>query len=131
MAEARVDAKRTKAISNELEWIRQSPKGRQAKGKARVNAYESLVAEADAATKREGVIENIYIPPGPKLGDVVVRAENMAKYAGDRLLYDKVNFDLPRGGVIGVIGPNGVGKSTLLKMIVGQLQPDEGNLVVG
>ncbi|KAG5180573.1 ABC transporter ATP-binding protein [Tribonema minus] len=133
-ADAKVDAKRQKALELELEWVRASPRARQSKSKARVAAYETLAAEAlQAATERSGPVESIYIPPGPKLGDTVVRAEKVAKYFGDRVLggNEGLTFDLPKGGIVGVIGPNGVGKSTLLKMIAGQLQPDEGTLTVG
>mmetsp|Transcript_25619 Transcript_25619/g.33534 ORF Transcript_25619/g.33534 Transcript_25619/m.33534 type:complete len:643 (+) Transcript_25619:68-1996(+) len=132
--EAKDDKKRQKAIESELEWVRQSPKARQAKSKARLSSYESMLAEAEDANSnryQSSLNSPIYIPPGPKLGDKVVIAENVAKYYGDRVLYDSVNFDLPRGGVVGVIGANGVGKSTLLKLITGQLTPDQGTITVG
>ena len=112
----------------ELEWIRMSPRARQAKGKARLNAYEDLLAE-ETAQKIEQV--EIYIPPGPRLGDVVVEARGLRKGYGDLLLIDDLNFTLPRGGIVGVIGPNGAGKTTLFRMITGQEQPDAGTLRLG
>jgi ATPase subunit of ABC transporter with duplicated ATPase domains len=105
-----------------------SPRARQAKSKARVQAYETLLAEQ--REKREGTAE-IVIPPGPRLGDVVVRAEGLSKAFGDRLLFEDMTFSLPRGGIVGVIGPNGAGKTTLFRMIVGQEKPTSGKLVVG
>ncbi|CAM9489792.1 unnamed protein product [Phaeothamnion confervicola] len=127
-----VDSKRRKTIERELEWVRSSPKARQAKSKARLSSYETLVREDEDASERNVAgLESIYIPAGPKLGDVVVIAKDVAKFFGDRMLYDNVNFDLPRGGVVGVIGANGVGKSTLLKMIAGLDKPNQGTLTVG
>ena len=105
-----------------------SPRARQAKGKARINSYEKLLDQNLEKVERE---LEIYIPPGPRLGDIVVRAENVAKAFGDNLLYENLNFDLPPGGIVGIIGPNGAGKTTLFRMIVGQEQPDGGNLNVG
>jgi ATPase subunit of ABC transporter with duplicated ATPase domains len=107
-----------------------APRARQAKGKARLSHYEELLAEQQAQDKREGAAE-IMIPPGPRLGDVVIEAKGLRKAYGDKLLMDDVNFMLPRGGIVGVIGPNGAGKTTLFRMIVGQDKPDEGALKVG
>ena len=120
--------KRQKTLQRELEWIRMSPRARQAKGKARLNAYEQLLNE-DTAQKIEQV--EIYIPPGPRLGDVVVEARGLRKAYGDQLLMDDLNFTLPRGGIVGVIGPNGAGKTTLFRMITGQEKPDAGTLRLG
>jgi ATP-binding cassette ChvD family protein len=121
---------RRRTLERELEWIRMAPRARQAKGKARLNRYEELLAEEQAAEKREGARE-IQIPPGPRLGDLVIEAKGLRKGYGDNLLMDDVNFILPRGGLVGVIGPNGAGKTTLFRMIVGQEQPDAGILRVG
>jgi len=124
------DKARRRTLARELEWIRMSPRARQAKGKARVNAYEALVADAEGAPER--VVQLlIAIPPGPRLGDVVVEAEHLSKGYGDRLLIDDLSFSLPRGGIVGVIGANGAGKTTLFRMITGQEQPDGGSLRVG
>jgi ATP-binding cassette ChvD family protein len=122
------ETKRQRTLERELEWIRMSPRARQAKGKARLNAYESLLNE-DAAKKIDRV--EIYIPAGPRLGDIVVEARHLRKGYGDLLLMDDVSFTLPRGGIVGVIGPNGAGKTTLFRMITGQEQPDGGTLRVG
>ena len=105
-----------------------SPRARQAKGKARLNAYEQLLSE-DTAQKIESV--EIYIPPGPRLGDVVIEARNLRKAYGDTVLFDDLTFTLPRGGIVGVIGPNGAGKTTLFRMITGQEKPDGGTLRLG
>jgi sulfate-transporting ATPase len=121
---------RRRTLERELEWIRLAPRARQAKGKARITRYEELLAEEQAAEKREDRRE-ISIPPGPRLGDVVVEAEGLRKGYGDNLLMDDVSFMLPRGGIVGVIGPNGAGKTTLVRMIVGQEKPDAGALRVG
>src|SRR5512134_3891564 len=126
--EEKSETKRQKTLQRELEWIRMAPRARQAKGKARLNAYEQLLNE-DTAQKLEQV--EIYIPPGPRLGDVVVEARGLRKAYGDRLLMDDLTFTLPRGGIVGVIGPNGAGKTTLFKMITGQEKPDGGTLRVG
>ena len=126
--EEKSESKRQKTLARELEWIRMSPRARQAKGKARLNAYEQLLDE-DAAQKIEQV--EIYIPPGPRLGDMVVEARGLRKAYGDLLLIDDLNFTLPRGGIVGVIGPNGAGKTTLFRMISGQEKPDEGTLRIG
>ncbi len=126
--EQKQETRRQRTLERELEWIRMSPRARQAKGKARLNHYEDLLKE-DTAQKIESV--EIYIPPGPRLGDVVVEARGVRKAFGDLLLMDDVNFTLPRGGIVGVIGPNGAGKTTLFKMITGQEQPDGGALKIG
>jgi ATP-binding cassette ChvD family protein len=126
--EEKSETKRQKTLQRELEWIRMAPRARQAKGKARLNAYEQMLNE-DAAQKIEQV--EIYIPPGPRLGDVVVEARGLRKAYGDQLLFDDLNFTLPRGGIVGVIGPNGAGKTTLFRMIAGQEQPDAGTLRLG
>src|SRR4051794_16557634 len=126
--EERQETKRQRTLQRELEWIRMSPRARQAKGKARLNAYEDLLKE-DTAQKIEQV--EIYIPPGPRLGDIVVEARGLRKAYGDLLLMDDINFTLPPGGIVGVIGPNGAGKTTLFRMIMGQEQPDGGTLRLG
>jgi ATP-binding cassette ChvD family protein len=126
--EEKQESLRQKTLQRELEWINMTPKARQAKGKARLNAYDQLLDRNVEKADRE---LEIYIPPGPRLGDVVVRAEGVAKGFGDRLLYEELSFDLPPGGIVGVIGPNGAGKTTLFRMIVGQEQPDSGRLTVG
>ncbi len=119
---------RAKTLQHELEWIRMSPKGRHAKGKARITAYEQLLGQD--AEKRIDELE-IYIPPGPRLGDVVIEADGVRKAFGDTLLLDNLTFSLPRGGIVGVIGPNGAGKTTLFRMITGQDQPDAGTFRLG
>ena len=129
-AEEKADKARQSALERELEWIRMSPKARQSKGKARLNAFNELVAEAEAADQRSDRLE-IAIPPGPRLGDLVVDARGITKGFGDRMLVDGLSFLLPPGGIVGVIGPNGAGKSTLFKMIAGIEQPDDGELIVG
>jgi len=126
--EEKSESKRQKTLQRELEWIRLAPRARQAKGKARLNAYEQLLNE-DTAQKLEQV--EIYIPPGPRLGDIVVEARGLRKGYGDLLLVDDLTFTLPRGGIVGVIGPNGAGKTTLFRMITGQEQPDAGTLRIG
>jgi ATP-binding cassette ChvD family protein len=126
--EEKSETKRQKTLQRELEWIRMSPRARQSKGKARLNAYEQLLNE-DTAQKIEQV--EIYIPPGPRLGDVVVEARGVRKAYGDLLLMDDLSFTLPRGGIVGVIGPNGAGKTTLFRMITGQEGPDAGMLRLG
>jgi ATP-binding cassette ChvD family protein len=126
--EEKSESRRQKTLQRELEWIRLSPRARQAKGKARLNAYEQLLNE-DTAQKIEQV--EIYIPPGPRLGDLVVEARGVRKAYGDLLLMDDLSFTLPRGGIVGVIGPNGAGKTTLFRMITGQEQPDGGTLRLG
>jgi ATP-binding cassette ChvD family protein len=126
--EEKQETRRQRTLQRELEWIRMSPRARQAKGKARLNAYEQLLAE-DATEKLDRL--EIYIPPGPRLGDVVVDARDLRKGYGDLLLIEDMNFTLPRGGIVGVIGPNGAGKTTLFRMLVGQEKPDAGTLKVG
>ena len=127
-AEEKQESKRQRTLARELEWVRMSPRARQAKGKARLNAYETLL-NADAAQKIDQA--EIYIPPGPRLGDVVVEARHLRKGYGDRLLIDDLSFTLPRGGIVGVVGPNGAGKTTLFRMISGAETPDGGTLRVG
>ncbi|HVC26254.1 MAG TPA: energy-dependent translational throttle protein EttA [Acidimicrobiales bacterium] len=129
-AEDKADRTRELALQRELEWIRMSPRARQSKGKARVNSYNELVAEAEAAERRAERFE-ITIPPGPRLGDTVVVAEGIVKGFGDRLLVDGLSFLLPPGGIVGVIGPNGAGKTTLFTMIVGADAPDMGTITIG
>ncbi len=128
--EEKADKSRQRALQHELEWIRMSPRARQSKGKARVTAYNELIAESEAAEKRSDALE-ITIPPGPRLGDRVVEAHDLSKGFGDRLLIDGLSFLLPPGGIVGVIGPNGAGKTTLFRMIIGQEKPDSGDLEVG
>jgi ATP-binding cassette ChvD family protein len=126
--EERTDKARQKTIAAELDWVRQNPKGRQKKQKARLSNYDALVAQ-EASVKLDEV--QIHIPAGPRLGDVVVEAEGLRKGFGDRLLIDDLSFSLPRGGIVGVIGPNGAGKTTLFRMVTGQEQPDTGALRIG
>jgi sulfate-transporting ATPase len=121
---------RRRTLERELEWIRLAPRARQAKGKARISRYEELLAEEQAAEKRDDKRE-ISIPPGPRLGEVVIEARSLRKGYADNLLMDDVNFMLPRGGIVGVIGPNGAGKTTLFRMIMGQERPDAGELKIG
>jgi sulfate-transporting ATPase len=128
--EEKEESKRQKSLERELEWVRMAPRARQAKGKARLNAYEEMLAAEQANEKRDTGRE-IQIPPGPRLGDLVIEAKNVRKAYGDNLLMDDVNFILPRGGIVGVIGPNGAGKTTLFRMIVGQEKPDSGELKIG
>jgi ATP-binding cassette ChvD family protein len=123
------DAKTAKRLADELDWVRQNAKGRQAKSKARLQRYEEMAAEAEKTRKLD--FEEIQIPPGPRLGNVVVEAKGLTKGFDGEKLWDDVSFSLPRGGIVGVIGPNGVGKTTLFKMIVGQEQPDSGELRLG
>jgi ATP-binding cassette ChvD family protein len=126
--EEKQEARRQRTLQRELDWIRMSPRARQAKGKARLNAYEAMLSEE---TSQRLETAEIYIPPGPRLGDIVVEARGLRKGYGDVLLMDEVNFTLPRGGIVGVIGPNGAGKTTLFRMITGQEQPDSGTLRLG
>jgi ATP-binding cassette ChvD family protein len=126
--EEKAESRRQRTLERELEWIRMSPRARQAKGKARLNHYEDLLRE-EGAKKIESI--EIYIPPGPRLGDIVVEARDLKKGYGDMLLMEDVNFTLPRGGIVGVIGPNGAGKTTLFRMITGKEQPDGGTLRIG
>ncbi|NCC31640.1 MAG: energy-dependent translational throttle protein EttA, partial [Chloroflexia bacterium] len=121
-------SQRQKSLQRELDWINMAPKGRHAKSKARISAYERLLSENQEQQDRE---LEIFVPAGPRLGDVVIKAEGLAKGYGDRLLYDNLSFDLPPGGIVGIIGPNGAGKTTLFRMIVGNEQPDSGTLTIG
>jgi sulfate-transporting ATPase len=126
--EEKSESERQKTLQRELEWIRMSPKARQAKGKARINSYEALLQQ-EAEKRREDL--EIYIPPGPRLGNIVIEAEGVSKGYGDHLLFEEMSFQLPRGGIVGVIGPNGAGKTTLFRMITGQEQPDRGTIRKG
>jgi sulfate-transporting ATPase len=126
--EEKQESARRKALARELEWAKMAPRARVAKSKARLSAYEKLAAQEYEEREDELVLQ---VPPGPHLGDIVVRAENVRKGYGDNLLMEDLNFDLPRGGIVGIIGPNGAGKTTLFRMIVGQEKPDAGNLRVG
>ena len=127
--EGQKDAKRAKRLAEELDWVRQNAKGRQAKSKARLARYEEMAAEAEKARKLD--FEEIQIPMGPRLGNIVVEVENLSKGFGERLLIDNLSFSLPRNGIVGVIGPNGAGKTTLFKMILGLEKPDSGTIKVG
>jgi ATP-binding cassette ChvD family protein len=127
--EVQKDAKRAKRLTEELEWVRQNAKGRQTKSKARLARYEEMAAEADKMRKLD--FEEIQIPPGPRLGNVVVEVENLVKGFGDRVLIDGLSFTLPRNGIVGVIGPNGAGKTTLFKTILGLEPADSGNVKIG
>ncbi|HEY0606721.1 MAG TPA: energy-dependent translational throttle protein EttA, partial [Herpetosiphonaceae bacterium] len=126
--EERADTKRQKTLERELEWIRMAPKARHAKGKARVTAYENLLNQ-ETERRREDL--EIYIPPGPRLGDVAIELKNVSKAYDDRLLLDNLSLSIPPGSIVGIIGPNGAGKSTLLRMITGKEQPDEGTITIG
>jgi len=128
--EERQDSVRRRTLERELEWVRMSPKARQAKGKARLNAYESLLREAQEAERGSDKLE-ITIPPGDRLGDVVIETNGLTKGYGDRLLFEDLTFSLPPAGIVGVIGPNGAGKTTLFRLITGRDQPDAGTLTVG
>ncbi len=127
--EEKTESARQRTLKRELEWVRMSPRARQAKSKARLQAYEQLVAESGVEAR--GETNEIYIPPGPRLGDVVVRAEGVRKSFGDKLLFEDLSFDLPKGGIVGIIGPNGAGKTTLFKMIMGLEKADGGMLQIG
>ncbi len=127
-AEEKAQERRNKTLERELEWVRMAPRARQAKSKARVSNYENLIKEATPEKLQE---LSIYIPPGPRLGDIVVEAKNVRKAFGDKLLFDNMNFSIPRGGIVGVIGPNGAGKTTLVRMITGKDKPDSGEFNVG
>ena len=126
--EKNAEDKRQKTLKEELEWVRSSPKARQAKSKARITAYEELLKKSN---EKVPDIAQIIIPAGPRLGNVVLRAENLRKAYGDKLLFDNLSFNLPAGGIVGVIGPNGAGKTTLMRIITGQEQPDAGTLTIG
>ena len=127
--EGQKDAKRAKRLTEELEWVRQNAKGRQVKSKARLARYEEMAAEADKMRKLD--FEEIQIPPGPRLGNVVIEVEHLTKGFGDRVLIDDLSFTLPRNGIVGVIGPNGAGKTTLFKTIMGMETPDTGTVKIG
>lgn len=127
--EEKTESKRQKKMREELEWIRMSPKARQAKSKARISNYEQMLNESTTEARNE--TNDLFIPPGPRLGNVVIDANEIAKAFGDKLLYENLTFKLPPGGIVGIIGPNGAGKTTLFKMITGQLQPDAGSFKVG
>src|SRR3984885_5582662 len=127
--EGQKDVKRRKRLEDELEWVRSSPRARQAKSRARLQRYEEMAAEADKNRKLD--FEEIQIPPGPRLGSLVVEVTDLAKGFGDRMLIENLSFTLPPNGIVGVIGPNGVGKTTLFKMIVGEEQPDAGSIRIG
>ena len=127
--EGQKDAKRAKRLTEELEWVRQNAKGRQAKSKSRLARYEEMAAEAEKTRKLD--FEEIQIPMGPRLGDIVVEVNDLSKGFGDRQLIDNLSFSLPRNGIVGVIGPNGAGKTTLFKMILGQETPDSGAIKIG
>ncbi len=126
--EQNAERNRQKTLAEELEWVRQSPKARQAKSKARITAYEELLKKS---TEKAPETAQIIIPPGPRLGDLVLKAEHLRKAFGDKLLFEDLSFNLPAGGIVGVIGPNGAGKTTLMRIITGQEQPDEGTFRVG
>jgi ATP-binding cassette ChvD family protein len=126
--EEKAESKRQKALKKELEWVRMSQKAKQSKGKARLNAYEKLSSQE--AKEKEKSLE-LYIPPGPRLGDVVIETEGLTKGFGDRVLIDNLTMSIPKNAVVGVIGPNGVGKSTLFKMIMGKEKPDSGTITIG
>ena len=126
--EERKEANRQKAIKAELEWVRSNPKGRHAKSKARMTAFEEL-SSSDYQKRSE--TKSLYIPPGPRLGDQVIEAKGIAKRFGDKLLYENLSFNLPKGGIVGIIGPNGAGKTTLFRLITGEEQPDEGEFITG
>jgi len=127
--EKQQNKKLQKTIDREMEWIRTNPKGRHTKSKARITAYEDLLSASEQEKKREEL--EIYIPPGPRLGDKVILANGVAKGFGDRLLFENLEFDLPAGGIVGVIGPNGAGKTTLFRMITGQEEADSGTFEIG
>ncbi len=126
--EEKSESKRKKALDHELQWIRMAPKARQAKGKARLNAYDQL---RSAEIKEKEAKLELFIPPGPRLGDVVIDCKNVSKGFGNRLLIDDLNLSIPKNAIVGIIGPNGVGKSTLFRMIMGEQQPDKGEIVIG
>ncbi|NTU65691.1 MAG: energy-dependent translational throttle protein EttA, partial [Chloroflexi bacterium] len=126
--EEKGDVKRQKTLERELEWIHMSPKARQAKGKARITAYEKLLSQ-EAEEYRDQM--QIYIPPGPRLGEVVIEAKGVSKAYGDHVLFEDLNVSLPPGGIVGIIGPNGAGKTTLLRMIIGMAEPDTGTFKIG
>ena len=127
-SEEKSDSKRRKILERELEWVQMSPKARQAKSKARIQSYETLLNQD--SKEKESALE-LFIPSGPRLGNTVITAKALSKSFGDKLLFDDLNFDLPRAGIVGVIGPNGAGKTTLFRLILGEQSPDDGTLVIG
>ncbi len=127
-AEAKAEDKRRKTLQHELEWVRMAPKARQAKNKARISAYEKLLNQEQTSYERD---LQLYIPPGPRLGDLVIEAEGVSKAYGDKVLFKDLTFRLPAGGIVGIIGPNGAGKTTLFRLIAGMEQPDAGSFRVG
>lgn len=126
--EEKTESAKRKAMEQELEWVRQNPKGRQAKSKARLARFEELQSEE---FQKRSETNEIYIPPGPRLGDKVIEVTNLSKKFGDRVLYQGLSFSVPKGGIVGIIGPNGVGKSTLFKMLIGEEKPDSGEISIG
>ncbi|MEO0340411.1 MAG: energy-dependent translational throttle protein EttA, partial [Bacteroidota bacterium] len=126
--EEKHESKRRKTLQRELDWIKMAPKARQAKGKARLNAYEKMANEG--SKDKESKLE-IFIPTGPRLGEEVIKVKDITKSYGDRILYENLSFDIPKNAIVGIIGPNGVGKSTLFRMIMGQEQPDQGGITIG
>jgi sulfate-transporting ATPase len=128
--EEKQESARARTLAHELDWVRMAPKARQAKGRARLSAYEQLLAESQASDAAASKLE-ITIPSGQRLGDLVIEADHLAKGFGDRLLVEDLSFSLPRAGIVGVIGPNGAGKTTLFRMITGQEEPDGGSLSIG
>jgi ATP-binding cassette ChvD family protein len=128
--EEKQESARARTLAHELDWVRMAPKARQAKGKARLSAYEQLLAESQSAQSRGDGLE-IFIPSGQRLGDVVIEAENLAKGFGDRMLIEDLSFSLPKAGIVGVIGPNGAGKTTLFRMFTGAETPDTGSVRIG
>lgn len=126
--EEKTESAKRKAMEQELEWVRQNPKGRQAKSKARLARFEELQSEE---FQKRSETNEIYIPPGPRLGDKVIEVTNLSKQFGDRVLYQGLSFSVPKGGIVGIIGPNGVGKSTLFKMLIGEEKPDSGDIEIG
>ncbi|ACX95896.1 energy-dependent translational throttle protein EttA [Halothiobacillus neapolitanus] len=126
--EEKTESAKRKAMEQELEWVRQNPKGRQAKSKARLARFEELQSEE---FQKRSETNEIYIPPGPRLGDKVIDVTNLSKQFGDRVLYQGLSFSVPKGGIVGIIGPNGVGKSTLFKMLIGEEKPDDGEISIG
>ena len=126
--EEKADTRRIRTLERELDWIRMSPRARQAKGQARVTAYEKLLSQE---TERRREEMQIYIPPGPRLGDVVIDFDKVTKGYDDRLLFEQLSFQMPPGAILGVIGPNGAGKTTMLRLITGQERPDAGTIKIG
>ena len=126
--EERQESARQRTIKEELEWVRSNPKGRRAKSKARLARFEELSSQS---TQQRNETHSLYIPPGPRLGDLVIEAKNLSKSYGDHLLFDELNFSLPKGGIVGIIGPNGAGKTTLFRLLTGKETPDSGSLNVG